>query len=239
MTRRFFVEHSLVAGTATLVGAEAHHAAHVVRVRVGDEVTLFDGSGREVPARVTQIGRHEIVLSATRPRDVDRELGSSVTFGVALPKGERQRWLVEKLVELGTTRLIPLVTERAVAQPTQNTLKRLRRAVVEASKQCGRNQLMAVDDPERLSCYLESAPDSATRLLAHRDGAPWSTDQVPTGEVFCAIGPEGGFTDEEVTRGAQSGWSAVNLGRRVLRIETAAVALAACFSIHLDPRETS
>jgi len=239
MTRRFFVEHSLATGTATLVGAEAHHVAHVLRVRVGDQLTLFDGSGREVLAQVTQIGRHEIELSAGQPQDVDRELSSAVTLGVALPKGERQRWLVEKLVELGTTRLVPLITTRAVAQPGQNTLGRLRRAVIEASKQSGRNRLMEVDQPRRLADYLDSTPDSAIRWLAHHGGSPWNAAQVGTGPVFCAIGPEGGFTDDEMNASAQAGWQIVNLGRRILRVETAAVAISASLSVQLDRRHDS
>jgi len=239
MTRRFFVERALVRGTAKLIGAEAHHAAHVMRVRVGDRVTLFDGSGLEVSAGVTRVGRHEIELDVGQPRHVDRELGSALTLGVALPKGERQRWLVEKLVELGTTRLVPLITERAVAQPGQNTRDRLQRAVIEATKQCGRNRLMDVGQPQRLADYLVSAPESAVRLVAHVEGGPLRVVQAGPCDVFCAVGPEGGFTDDEVTACDRLGWQRVNLGRRILRVETAAVALSAFFSVRLEEREAA
>ena len=138
-----------------------------MRARQGAKVILFDGSGCEFPARVERLGRNGVDLSVLRREDVDRELPFGLTLGVALPKGERQKWLVEKAVELGVGRVAPLKTQRAVAQPVQQALDRLRRTVIEASKQCGRNLLMEIGEPLALSDYIDATRDQPRRLFAH------------------------------------------------------------------------
>src|SRR4029078_8817654 len=127
-----------------LQGAEAHHLAQVMRAKCGDEVCLFDGSGFEFRASIRKIGRVEVEFEIVESRQVDREMARHITLAVSLPKGDRQRWLVEKTTELGVARLVPLVTRYSVAQPVGNATTRLRRAVIEASKQCGRNRLMEI-----------------------------------------------------------------------------------------------
>ena len=89
---------------------------------------------------------------------------------MALPKGDRQKWLVEKAVELGVTRIVPLRTQRGVAQPVEQALVRLRRAVIEASKQCGRNRLLQIDEPRAWPDFVADAADTPCRLLAHPGG---------------------------------------------------------------------
>ena len=211
-----------------LTGQEAQHLSKVMRAKVGDELVLFDGSGAEFTARVEKIGRSEVDMAIIEQCEVDRELHFRLVLGVSLPKGDRQRWLVEKLVELGVTEMVPLVTARSVAQPNGNALERLRRAVIEASKQCGRNRLMVVGEASTFNAFLTSAADSDMRLIAHPPGAHetaamWSS---PSGNVIVAIGPEGGFTDEEVVQAEVKHWRKVSLGSRVLRTETAAIAIA-------------
>jgi 16S rRNA (uracil1498-N3)-methyltransferase len=128
---------------------------------------------------------------------------------------------------------VPLVTARGVAQPADQTLKRLRRAVVEASKQCGRNRLLCIEEPRAVPDFLANAPNTAQRVLAHPMTTSTPLSQIaprvsPAGS-YGAIGPEGGFTDEELT--AATGWQRISLGPRILRIETAAIALAAWLSL--------
>src|SRR5262245_908029 len=126
MSHRFFCQQPPSAAGAILEGAEAHHLLNVMRLAVGDEVTLFDGSGREVTARIRRAARDRVELDVVEKSAVDRELPFELVLGVALPKGDRQRWLVEKSVELGVTRLVPLQTHRGVAQPAASALERLR-----------------------------------------------------------------------------------------------------------------
>jgi 16S rRNA (uracil1498-N3)-methyltransferase len=145
---------------------------------------------------------------------------------------------VEKSVELGVARLVPLETVRGVAQPADRALDRLRRTVIEASKQCGRNRLMEVCSPQRLNGFLGSAPDEALRLVAHPGDAArplchW-LDQSGLRPVCIAIGPEGGFSEEEIAEAVPAG-PLVTLGPRILRIETAALALAAAVALAWNP----
>ena len=180
MSDRYFVESPVVSDRAVLAGAEAHHLLHVMRAKVGTRVTLFDGSGWEFDAVVERTGRSEVELAIAGRQEIDREAPIAVTLGVALPKGDRQKWLVEKVVELGVARLVPLETERGVAQPVENALERLRRGVIEASKQCGRNRLMEIAGPKTWQEFLAESGDVACRLVAHPLADPGWPDFWPT-----------------------------------------------------------
>ena len=125
MSDRYFVETPISADRALLVGAEAHHLIHVMRAEPGSRVVLFDGTGAEFSARVERMARSEVALAVLSRERVDREPPIDVTLGVALPKGERQRWLIEKATELGVRRIVPIRTARSVAQPTAPALGRL------------------------------------------------------------------------------------------------------------------
>lgn len=236
MTHRYFVDRPIVQETATLTGPEAHHLLHVMRAKPGDEVVLFDNSGDEFPARVATLRRSEADLAIIERQTVDRELPCPLVLGVALPKGDRQRWLVEKVVELGVTRLVPLETARSVAQPNAKAVERLRRATIEASKQCGRNRLMEIPPPQNWNDFLHTTADAPIRLVAH----PSLSSQPPnlkasgSGPIILAVGPEGGLTEEEVAHAGNQGWQTTSLGPRILRIETAALVLASLVASSLE-----
>jgi len=233
MDRRFFVDRPLGDGPAQLAGPEAEHLTKVLRAKPGDTVILFDGGGAEFTARVTRTGRGLVELALLARHEICRELATALTLGVALPKGERQRWLVEKAVELGVTRLVPLLTDRGVAEPGEAALARLNRYVIEASKQCGRNRLLEIAAPLSLAEYCRAASADACRLVADFGPDAIPLARLPAsdapGGVWLAVGPEGGFTGEELA--AAAAWQRVSLGPRVLRVETAALALAAFFSL--------
>ncbi|MBI3838027.1 MAG: 16S rRNA (uracil(1498)-N(3))-methyltransferase [Planctomycetia bacterium] len=241
MADRYFVQNPIEGQQARLAGAEAHHLAHVMRAKPGHEVVLFDGSGAEFTARVQRVCRSEIDLVVISRDQIDRELSVPLSLGVALPKGDRQRWLVEKAVELGVARLVPLETERSSDRQSPAVLERLRRAVIEASKQCGRNRLMEIDSPRKLPDFLAAAPREAVRLLAHPgakdcqgvlDGF-FNGKQLPR-QIVLAIGPEGGFTQAELDLALASGWQSVGFGPRILRVETAALALVATVTARMQ-----
>jgi 16S rRNA (uracil1498-N3)-methyltransferase len=231
MPRRCFSEAPITDAHAALAGSEAHHLLHVLRAAPGMVVTLFDGSGMEFDAEVAACGRSTVDLNVIERREVNRELPFPLTLGVALPKGDRQRWIVEKAVELGVTRLVPLVTERSEKQSGE----KLGRYVVEASKQCGRNRLMEIADPQRWSDWLATIPDGEAAepvraWIAHPTGCPLAAgDASHDRPALIAIGPEGGLTDEETA--AAAGWELIGLGPRILRIETAAIGLVAALTL--------
>ena len=206
-----------------------------MRAAVGTEVTLFDGSGAEFVAQVTSVGRAAVELVIVSRAEVDRELPIAVTLGVALPKGERQRFLIEKSVELGVGRFVPLITQRSAVRFAAPPRGRLERIVVEASKQCGRNRLMTIAPPQAWSDFVgrqgaAEPPRQVVRWVAHpaATGRPLWAVQTPVSpqQIFLAVGPEGGLTDSEVRLAEQAGWSVVGLGPRLLRIETAALVMA-------------
>lgn len=231
MSERFFLDTPPADGRATLTGDEARHLARVMRAAVGDSVELFDGRGGAWQAEVTRLGRQEVELAilATRlPAEPHAPAATTLTIAAALPKGDRQKWMVEKLTELGATRLVPLATTRSVAEATPSALARLRRQVLEACKQCGRNTLLEIAEPQSLAEVCDSHETGTLGLLTDPAG-PAAGDlltQPPT-SILALIGPEGGFTPEEQQRALDSGFKAVRLGPHILRVETAAVALAA------------
>jgi 16S rRNA (uracil1498-N3)-methyltransferase len=228
MSERFFISPPINGERAVLTGDEARHLSAVMRAAVGDEVTLFDGSGAEFVARVAAIRKGAVELSIVARHEISRELPFGLTLAVALPKGERQKWLIEKATELGVTRLVPLITERGVAQPVDAALDRLRRAVIEASKQCGRNRLMEIGAPAAAPDFFAAAKQTPVRLIAEPSGKPFSgLDIAQSDELIAAVGPEGGFTPAELAAANTEGWQSVALGSRILRVETAAIALAA------------
>jgi 16S rRNA (uracil1498-N3)-methyltransferase len=240
MSERFFSPRPITAGGMMLDGPEAHHLLHVMRAAVGDEVTLFDGSGAEFRATVQTLRRTDAELRIIERREVDRELPFELMVGVALPKGDRQKWLVEKLTELGVTTLVPLITERCVAQPAAAALDRLRRSIIEAAKQCGRNCLMNIAEPQAWNIWVttgclgssDSEPPATRRILAHPGGLPLSdSDHSQPINTQIAIGPEGGLTDAEIADAKNAGWKSVSLGERILRVETAAIALTAAITL--------
>lgn len=226
MSQRFFVERPITGSSAELVETEAQHLAKVMRAAVGDEVVLFDGCGAEFTAKVARLTKSVVSLEILERREVNLEPRVELTLAVALPKGERQKWLVEKLTELGGARLVPLVTERGVAQPVDAALSRLARAVIEASKQCGRNRLMEIAPPREAKEYFaENLPGA--KLIAEPGGEVLGSLAVDVKQLACAVGPEGGFTPAELKAALENQWRPVSLGRSILRIETASIAVAA------------
>lgn len=237
---RYFCESPIRGENAVLAGPEAHHLIHVMRVKPGTRVVLFDGGGAEFTAQVEEVGRSEVKLAVLARQEANREMPVELTLGVALPKGDRQKWLVEKAVELGVTRIVPLKTARSVAQPVEQALARLQRSVIEASKQCGRNRLMEITAPYYWADFVAAAKEASLRLLAHpenrsKDARRQAVKSLvegldPPGPIFLAVGPEGGFTPEEVALALSAHWRPVDLGPRILRIETAAIFLVALAS---------
>lgn len=223
MADRFFCADSPVDGRLTLGEEESRHLARVRRLDAGDQVEVFDGRGCGWLAEVVEVARSQVVVRLGETV-ADRIPACELTLATAVPKGERFDWLIEKATEVGVARLIPLVAERSVVEPRASKLDRVRRAVIEAAKQCGRNRLMVVEPPRNWESVLRLESFDA-RLIAHPGGEPplcWPVRRATS--AILAIGPEGGFTDAEVEVARGVGWTTVSLGSTLLRIETAGVA---------------
>jgi 16S rRNA (uracil1498-N3)-methyltransferase len=236
MSKRFYLNCPLAeGGTAVLTGPEVHHLARVCRVRPGDAVSLFNGDGLEYAARVVAIERRQVILDVLECSAISRELPFVLELAAPLPKGDRAQLLVEKMTEIGVTRFVPLASTRSVIKPGEARRDKLQRHVIEASKQCGRNRLMEVGPVADWPAYSGQFGAQTLKVLAHPSefadhsaGSPLKVMTLAAGQALVAVaGPEGGFTEEELALARAAGWALVNLGPRVLRVETAALVLAA------------
>lgn len=236
MPDRFFAPSFPETGTLTLDGPEAHHLMHVMRIAAGEMVEVFDGRGLVASAEVLAVRKRDVelrVVAARREASPARE----VILGMAVPKGDRFDWLIEKATELGVTRIVPLVTARSSVDPRESKLDKLRQTVITACKQCGRNHLLEVSPVTAWTDFVRNEFPNRAAFVAHltTDASPLSVsalmlDHQPSA-VF-AIGPEGGFTNDEVALAVAIGAKPISLGPLVLRIETAAIALAAIAVMH-------
>ncbi|MBX3442370.1 MAG: 16S rRNA (uracil(1498)-N(3))-methyltransferase [Planctomyces sp.] len=224
---RFFCPDFATGPDALLDEAEAHHLQHVLRYRVGDQVEVFDGRGACAAAEIRELSRRGARLRLTSEAVIDPEPPVRLVLGVAPPKGDRFRWLVEKATELSVGALVPLLCERSVVEPRDSRLQKLEQTVVSACKQCGRNRLMELRSPQSLRDFFSSA-GSCRRLAADPGGPRLDVPLAEAGETaLVAIGPEGGFSPQEVGLLDELGVARVSLGETILRIETAAIAVAA------------
>jgi 16S rRNA (uracil1498-N3)-methyltransferase len=237
MSDRFFLEGPLNAQTTFLRGEQAHHLIQVMRYKLGDCLLLFDGKGGQHVAEITGITKKQVVLRVLKSDFQTPATGPLVTVATAIPKGERQRFLVEKLVELGVDRLIPLRTRRSVAVTTENAAERFQKWVIEACKQCRRDYLMEIAAEQNLAGLIEMAgqPRESQRLLALPGAttslADWQPDDPHFSQVTIVIGPEGGLEESELAELLEAGWQPVHLGKLILRMETAAMVAATLLKI--------
>lgn len=211
---------------AELDGDEAAHLLRVLRINVGAEVEAFDGQGKSVLLEVRSVDRNGVGLTFKDRLDDSRELPFAMTFAVSGPKGKRARRMIEGLTELGAVGIGPLLVENNQKATNQDTLGRW---ALEACKQCKRNVVPEIHETFDIGTLALFAPDYDLCLLADtQDAIPLR--EALTGErpqkVLVAIGPEGGFSDSERSTLGAAGFVAVGLGKSVLRVETAAHAMA-------------
>lgn len=209
--------------TGVLPLEEGHHLVEVLRARVGDRFTVFDAE-REAVAEVVDLGPpvRYLLLEERRP---EREVGVEVVLYVALLKGDKLAEVVRGATELGATRIQPLITRHSVPKEMgEGKLRRLQAIAVEAAKQSGRLRVPEVLPP----IPLKAVPPVAQGLVAHVGARALVREALDLEKPLAlAVGPEGGLAEEEVAFLRERGFTPVSLGRRILRAETAALALLA------------
>jgi 16S rRNA (uracil1498-N3)-methyltransferase len=239
VTLRLFVDAAFSEGAELALPDAAARHAQVRRVQPGDALVLFDGQGREAPALVTTMGRSDVRVRVGAPAAVDRELPVAVTIALVMPANERMDWLVEKAGELGAAALQPLVGERSVLRPSGERAER-RRAhwqgiAVATSEQCGRTRVMQVAPVQALADWLAglpAAPAGERWLLApDADAAVVSAAPAALPALCTLSGPEGGLSPAEQAAARAAGFRPVSLGPRVLRAETAPLAVLAWLAL--------
>ncbi|GMR03980.1 MAG: 16S rRNA (uracil(1498)-N(3))-methyltransferase [Gammaproteobacteria bacterium] len=225
-----------VGETITLAGDEARHAAGARRLHVGNFLQLFDGRGAVARAELEAIDRRGKNLSARlTERHTEPPPLPSVHLACALPKGDRQAVLLDMATQLGITSFTPLLCERSVVKAGVNAEKRWRRICLEACKQSRRLHLPVIHKAlTPAEAGSRAAAANHIVWLAHPTGGgfPSSHHSALASGVTVMVGPEGGFTEEEVAQVTALGGRIVNLGSAVLRIETAAIALLSTVYLH-------
>jgi len=239
--RRFYAPPEAFASDTKpvrLSADETRHLRDVLRLKSGDAVYVFDGAGREFRGQVQNITRDSTeVAVANEVEPAYPESPLTLTLAVALLKGEKFDLVIQKATELGIARVIPLMTARADVRirnsdDSERKLLRWRRIVMEASKQCGRARLMAIEKPVAFDSLIERPKHDELRLMfSERGGASLDNavdeTSLRSDRVTALIGSEGGWTDEEIDQARAADWKIVTLGGRILRAETAAIVIAA------------
>lgn len=234
MSARLFVEPARMADDVVVVTDEDHrYLTRVLRLGVGETVVLFDGKSVEATARITRVGPRAMELHVEERRAAMADDRPEVTLVQALAKGDKLDFVVQKATELGMARFVPVTTERAVQRLDANAARALQRKARwqkiarEAARQSGRLDVPEVEGVMTLTSALHSSPATALKLFLWEGARQTSLRaQLPAErprQIVVVVGPEGGFTPAEAEEARAAGFTAIGLGPRVLRTETAAL----------------
>ncbi len=206
---------------------EAHHLTRVLRLQQGATVYAFDGAGIEYECRVAQADKRTVTLEIQHQLTDAVDSPLRLTLAQALVKGDKFDWIVQKATELGVTCIVPLITDnsdiRKAEERAEQKLARWRRIALEAVKQCGRRTLVEIVEPQGFAEFCANDQSELRWLLAERNGQPMPTLAATVNSLSVAIGPEGGWSDAELALAHEYQFNALQLGRRILRTETAAL----------------
>lgn len=210
----------------------ARHVGRVLRLGPGDELTLFDGGGGDYSATIIELGKREVWVECGEKRDNECESPLQITLAQGVSKGDRMDYTIQKAVELGVSRIVPLDTERSVVNLKGNRLEKKmehwRGVIISACEQCGRNTLPELLPLFSISAWLQQPQGGQGLLLDHRAESGVTGLQLEGGACTLLVGPEGGLAERERAAAEAIGYRGMRLGPRVLRTETAALtALAA------------
>ena len=214
--------------TVTLNREQTHYVSRVLRLRNGDRLFLFDGKGERREAVVTDINPRNAILLCTLRVSATAESPLRITLFQGLPKGEKMDLIIQKVTELGTHAVVPVITERTQVHKTGRTA-RWRRVAEAAAAQCGRSTVPTISDPMTVQAALKYRRSPGI-VFWEEEAPPLSrlANLRPSGGELCVlVGPEGGLTETEVTQAEVSGFRRAGLGPRLLRTETAAIVTVA------------
>jgi len=263
---RFYVTETIVGDTASIKDPQQiHHLRDVLRLKIGDEITVFDVQGNEFLGIISNMEKKQIVLAVKKQRPASTKK-IAVTIACAIPKKSKMDDIVDKLTQLGVDTIIPLQTERVIVkldQREESRLERWRKIALNAAEQCQRSRVLRITPVMTLKEVLEDSGEYDLKLIPTLEaGQTKSTedsvsdfeaknkDQKLTGwgrkklkdvltgynfsHILVLIGPEGDFTTLEIEQAIKAGFTPVSLGNSIMRVETAAIAIAAYISLCLE-----
>lgn len=227
---RFYIDHPLETGQLLeLEGGPANHIAKVLRLRAGASLILFTGHGGEYQATIRNVDRRTVHIEVGAHNPVERESPLHTTLVQAVSTGERMDYAVQKAVELGVSRIVPVIAERSANLSGDREKKRQahwQRVAEAACEQCGRNTIPRVESVWPLAQWLDQE-HTGLRLLMDPRATMGIGGLEKNGRVQILVGPEGGFAEGEIAQALDSGFQTIRFGPRVLRTETAAAAMLA------------
>lgn len=237
---RIYINNNLEEGTETeLTGETAHYAANVLRMQYGQPLIVFNGKGGQYSAEISGIKKSKIVIKVKEHQPVERESNMDITLVQGISRSQRMDYAVQKSVELGVTKIVPVITDFCNMQinnkHNEKKYNHWNKIIINACEQCGRNTLPVLENIMDISNWLE-VDKNALKIILHPDRGgriPGVNGQVDS--ITLLAGPEGGFSQKEFEQALQSGYQPVKLGPRILRTETASIAaISACQAIWGD-----
>lgn len=216
-----------------------HHIANVLRAKVGQAIVMFNGDGNEYCAHISEVSKRKAIAVVDSKLSISIESPLDIHLGQGISRGDRMDWVLQKSVELGVTEITPLITERCgiklSPQRWEKKHEQWQKIVIAACEQCGRNIIPKLYAPTAFSDWIHLSTNQIRLTLHPRAQQCFRHMPVPPAGARLLIGPEGGFSDQEVYQTEQNGFSSVQLGPRILRTETAAIsAISALQAIHGD-----
>jgi 16S rRNA (uracil1498-N3)-methyltransferase len=230
---RFYVSQKIV-GLSIIISDDGcvHHIKNVLRLQIGDKVTIFDGDGDEHICIITGLEKNQALMDKISTKKARPEL-YKITIACALPKKSKMDEIIDKLTQLGVYAIVPLITERVILKINENTdsrLERWRKIALNAAEQSQRNRLPQILPVTSFKDLLARSNQYNLKLLPTLEGERTSIrDVIPipvSTSILVVIGPEGDFSPQEVRQSIDSGFIAISLGENVLKVDTAAIAVA-------------
>ncbi len=231
---RIYIDQDLRHGREVRLPDQAgEHVARVLRLDRGAPLILFNGDGREFDATLASLAKHAVTAEIVGVREAGRESPLKLTLAQGIARGEKMDWILQKATELGVARIVPIVTERTEVKLDEERAGRRMahwtQVIAGACEQSGRTRLPALEAPQRMDRWLAALADTAALRLALMPEGDATVQQFPHVDngAILAVGPEGGFSENDMALLKQAGFHGLRLGPRILRTETAGLAALA------------
>ena len=223
----------------TLTDDATNHLANVLRAKTGQAIVLFNGDGNEYSAQLSEVAKRKVVAHIDSKISISIESPLSIHLGQGISRGDRMEWVIQKSVELGVTDITPLITERCGVKLSKERWSKKheqwQKVAIAACEQCGRNVLPVLHSPTIFTEWINLSTNQVRLTLHPRAEKAFRHVVMPATGARLLIGPEGGFSEQEIYQTEQNGFQTIQLGPRVLRTETAAIAaISALQAIHGD-----
>ncbi len=237
---RFYVPFHTDVKDLWISSSESHHITRVKRLQIGDDIIVFNGMGDEYDAEIEDIKDNRVKVKINQQKTTSKENSVGIDIAFAVPKGKRSHLLVQKCTELGVRKLIPTNYDRSVVKLKDDCsakIEKWQKIAIEASKQCGRNTITEIGKVVNFNNVLKTVDSYDLPLFACNQSDSNNLkislqEHSKANSIICFIGPEGGFTSNEIEMAKKVDCRFASLGRRILRVETAAIAVSAILSYH-------